>query len=536
MTSPDVIFIVLDTQRADRLGCYGHTRPTSPNLDRFAAEGALFERAVSPAQWTIPSHASLFTGLYPTAHGVTQSSQSLSANRPHLAEVMRRLGYETIGFCNNPLVGVLNNGFKRGFQTFYNYGGAFPSVPDSSNPWPWPVSRLAESYTQFLRRISYPIQNFVGRSDLAFRISLHAWLTPLWSKIANFKGQNERSTQDVVQFLQDREENTSDQPLFLFMNLMETHLPFWAPAEFVDRIAPYFRHSKEARAIMRTWNREAYRWAAPLAEPLDELEERVLKDMYDAEVAYQDYYLGALFETLAQRRRNRDTLTIIVADHGDGLGDHNFFGHAFVAYDELVRVPLIMHWPGKVAAETRVAAPVSTRRVFHTILDAAAPTAEQSPALDEALGDDAGHARRLSLRHTLAGRDPEQETAFSEIYPPLNFVKAIESRQPELLARYRCLSPRRAVVRPAREDAGAPLKLITVDDTPEELYNLAADPPEMDNRLAADPLVAAALALALDQMAQRAAREHEAQPAGATVELDGDELLRQRLRGLGYLE
>ena len=182
----------------------------------------------------------------------------------------------------------------------------------------------------------------------------------LWSKIANFKGQNERSTQDVVQFLQDREENTSDQPLFLFMNLMETHLPFWAPAEFVDRIAPYFRHSKEARAIMRTWNREAYRWAAPLAEPLDELEERVLKDMYDAEVAYQDYYLGALFETLAQRRRNRDTLTIIVADHGDGLGDHNFFGHAFVAYDELVRVPLIMHWPGKVAAETRVAAPVST--------------------------------------------------------------------------------------------------------------------------------------------------------------------------------
>ena len=105
-----------------------------------------------------------------------------------------------------------------------------------------------------------------------------------------------------------------------------------------------------------------------------------------------------------------------------------------------------------------------------------------------------------------------------------------------MLARYRCLSPRRAVVRPAREDAGAPLKLITVDDTPEELYNLAADPPEMDNRLAADPLVAAALALALDQMAQRAAREHEAQPAGATVELDGDELLRQRLRGLGYLE
>ncbi|MBP6016825.1 MAG: sulfatase [Candidatus Promineofilum sp.] len=530
MTSPDIIFIVLDTQRADRLGAYGHPRPTSPNIDRFAAEGALFEQAVSPAQWTIPSHASLFTGLYPTSHGVTQSSQSLSAGRPHVAEIVRDLGYETIGFCNNPLVGILNNGFKRGFQTFYNYGGAFPSVPDDSNPWPWPVSRLAETYTQFLRRISYPIQNFIGRSDLAFRVSLNAWLTPLWSKMANFKGQNERSVYDVVNFLQQREDDASERPLFLFMNLMETHLPFWAPGEFVDRIAPYFRHSKEARAVMRTWNREAYRWAAPLAEPLTDLESRVLNDMYDAEVAYQDHYLGTLFDTLARRQRRNDTLTVIVADHGDGLGDHGFFGHAFVAYEELVHVPLILHWPGRVTAGTRVDTPVSTRRVFHTMIDAADPSA--------ALGDafDAANARRLSLRHTLKGRDPEQQTAFSEVYPPLNFVKAIESRRPELLTRFRCMATRRAVVRPSKELAGAPLKLIEVDDVPEELYNLTGDPGETVNTLAQEPAIAAALENTLQQMAQRAARERDLQPTGAAVDLDGDELLRRRLRGLGYLE
>ncbi|HQF70931.1 MAG TPA: sulfatase-like hydrolase/transferase, partial [Promineifilum sp.] len=318
MNSPDILLIVLDTQRADRLGCYGHDRPITPNLDGFAACGALFERAVSPAQWTIPSHASLFTGLYPTAHGVTQSSQSLSSGRPHLAQVLRQLGYETVGFCNNPLVGVLNNGFKRGFGAFYNYGGAFPSLPRQSNPWPWPLNRVAEGYTQFLRRISYPIQNFFGQSDLAFRVSLHAFLTPLWSKMANFKGQNERSVDDVVQFLEERETKPADRPLFLFLNLMETHLPFWPPGEFIDRVAPYFRESKAARTILRTWNREAYRWAAPLAEPLDELESRVLNDLYDAEVAYQDDYLGRLFAALAARGRSRDTLTIIVADHGDG--------------------------------------------------------------------------------------------------------------------------------------------------------------------------------------------------------------------------
>ncbi len=538
MDSPDIVLIVLDTQRADRLGCYGHDRPITPNLDRFAAGGALFERAISPAQWTIPSHASLFTGLYPTAHGVTQSSQSLSSSRPHLAQVLRHLGYETVGFCNNPLVGVLNNGFKRGFGTFYNYGGAFPSLPRQSNPWPWPLNRVAEGYTQFLRRISYPIQNFFGQSDLAFRVSLHAVLTPLWSKMANFKGQNERSVDDIVQLLEEREAQAADRPLFLFLNLMETHLPFWPPGEFIDRVAPYFRDSKEARTILRTWNREAYRWAAPLAEPLAELEARVLNDLYDAEVAYQDDYLGRLFAALEARGRGRDTLTVIVADHGDGLGDHGYFGHAFVAYDELVHVPLIAHWPARLAAGTRVATPVSTRRIFHTLIDAAAPTSETAAVVAETLAEDAPNVRRLSLRHTLDGRDPEGATAFSEVYPPLNFVRAIETRQPELLAQFRCLATRRAVVRPARVSSGTaePLKLIHVDGTADALFNLAADPREMDDLLNQQPEMAAALDHALEQMAQRVEREREAQPAGAAVDLDSDELLRQRLRGLGYLE
>ncbi len=537
MESPDIIFIVLDTQRADRLGCYGHTRPITPNLDRFAGRGTLFEQAISPAQWTIPSHASLFTGLYPTSHGMTQSSQSLPVDRPHLAQLMKRMGYDTIGFCNNPLVGVLNNGFKRGFDTFYNYGGAFPSVPDSSNPWPWPVSKIAEAYTQLLRRISYPIQNFVGRSDLAFRVSLNAWLTPLWSKMANFKGQNERSVQDVVSFLHERETSAPEKPLFLFLNLMETHLPFWAPSAFVDQVAPYFRHNKEARTIMRDWNREAYRWAMPLAEPLSELEERVLNDMYDAEVAYQDHYLGQLFEIIEHRERHRDTLTVIVADHGDGLGDHGFIGHAFVAYQELVHVPLILHWPGQIPAGARIDTPVSTRRVFHTILEAASQTIEQpAPVEEDALGTQ--NVRRLTLRQTINQKDPEQKTAFSEIYPPLNFVKAVESRQPELLTRFRCLSTRRAIVRPSRAAQGdtAPLKSIEVDETPEELYDLAADRAEVTNLMDEQPVIAAAMERTLDEMIQRVTRARQARPGTSPVDVESDELLQQRLRALGYLE
>ena len=127
---------------------------------------------------------------------------------------------------------------------------------------------------------------------------------------------------------------------------------------------------------MHRWNREAYRWAAPLAEPLTELEERVLNDLYDAEVAYQDAYLGRLFTQLAERSNRDNTLTIIVGDHGDALGDHGFMGHTFVAYEELIHVPLLLHWPDHIRPNTTVTTPVSTRRVYHTLVDAA--TADDS--------------------------------------------------------------------------------------------------------------------------------------------------------------
>ncbi|MEZ4590018.1 MAG: sulfatase [Chloroflexota bacterium] len=529
MDQPDIIFIVLDTQRADRLGCYGHPKAITPHLDKFAADGVLFEQAISPAQWTIPSHASMFTGLYPTAHQVTQSSQSLSAERPHLAELLRDVGYQTVAFCNNPLVGILNNGFKRGFETFYNYGGAIPSVPSDSTTLPRPLRRLVEGYTQFLRRISYPIQNFFGQSDLAFRLSLNAWFTPIWSRVANFKGQNERSVRDLSHYLQAREAKGGERPLFLFLNLMETHLPFTPPAEFIDKVAPYLRGSKEARTVMRRWNRESYRWAAPLAEPLAELEAQVLSDLYDAEVAYQDAYLGQLLHTLQQRANAENTLTIIVADHGDGLGEHGCMGHAFVAYQELLHVPLLMQWPRRFAEPARVATPVSTRRVFHTMLDAAGRL-PQSANLDPV------RVHGLTLANTINGHDPEQGIAYSEVYPPLTFVKAIEKRQPELLEAYRCLSVRRAVVQQVGQDDAAlvPHKLIQVDEKLDELFDLANDPLESVNVLAERPFITEPMQKEMNRWVTAVSQQKNQVDAGSQIELD--ENITRRLRALGYMD
>ena len=128
-SKPDIIFIVLDTHRVDRLGCYGYFENTTPNLDAFAKQATIYETAISPAQWTIPSHASMFSGVYPAFHKTIQSGDTLNTRFTTLAEHLKSAGYQTIGFCNNPLVGVLNNGFRRGFDNFYNYGGTIPSTP-----------------------------------------------------------------------------------------------------------------------------------------------------------------------------------------------------------------------------------------------------------------------------------------------------------------------------------------------------------------------------------------------------------------------
>ncbi len=521
MSQPDIIFLVLDTQRADKLGCYGHSRAITPNLDRFAEEAVLFVQGIAPAQWTVPSHASMFTGLYPAAHQVTQSHQALGPERPHLAELLRTAGYDTVAFCNNPLVGILNNGFKRGFQTFYNYGGAFPSTPAESSSLPWPLSRLAAAYTQFLRRISYPIQNFFAQSELAFILSINAWMTPLWSKLANFKGQNERSVTDIVRFLQKREQKKEARPLFLFINLMETHLPFWPPRRFVDELAPYLNRDNTAKTTMRAWNREAYRWQAPLAQPLSELDKQVLEDLYDAEVAYQDDYLGQLFDLLKQRQNHNNTLTVVVGDHGDGIGEHGYMGHAFVAYQELVHVPLLLHWPGRLQPN-QVQTPASTRRVYHTMLDAAAALPESHPYLDTA------EVKGLSLLETVRGREQEH-AAYSEIYPPLNLVKAIERRQPELLEPAGCYQVRRALVKEQ-------YKLIQIDDAAAELYDLQADPHEQTNLAAAHPDVTTDLNDHLNRVRRQTELQRERFTSGAAADAQMDEHLLQRLRGLGYLE
>lgn len=516
---PHIVLIVLDTHRRDRLTTYGYHRKTTPNLGSFAQNAAIFENAISPAQWTIPAHASMFTGEYPTTHQTLQAHAMLDSRFDTVAKLLSASGYQTTGFCNNPLVGVLNNGLKRGFQTFYNYCGAVPSVPKSSNHLPKPFNRLWEWYTQQLRKASYPIQNAFAHSDFLFQASLHPRFVSLWSRLANFKGNTANSIGDVTALL--KEAGRDSKPHFVFLNLMETHLPFSPPDTFIDKFAPYFKESREARDFLRRYNVETFRWLLPIEEPLDELESAVLNDLYDVEVNYQDYLLSQLLEVLDQAD---DTLTIIVADHGEGIGEHSFLGHSFVAYQELVHVPLIIKFPDGMGAGQHIDETVSTRRLFHTMLNAAnleVFETEYRPATD---------VKQLSLARTVEGQDPEEESVFVEAYPPTTFLSMMEKRTPQLIQPFHCTLNRWALYQDE-------YKLVKVENVQEELFHLRVDPGETKNLINQKPDVAAKLSAKFKPFIQQAIeRQPDSWQAGQVVELKNNEQIMKQLQALGYIE
>jgi len=524
---PDILLIVLDTLRADRLSCYGYPRETSPSIDAFAEGGVLFERAISPAQWTIPAHASFFTGEYPTTHMTTQIYDKHSKDQITLAEVLHREGYLTVGFCDNPLLGVVENGLDRGFEEFYNYCGTLPNRPAIADARPRAVGRFAQRLARVLGRSTIPIQDLFAHKNLLLRIALHPRVVPLWQRLVNFKGNTAQSLRDVVGYLRTRQRKGVERPLFAFINLMETHLPYRPPPRFIRKFAPYYWRDCEALDFMQSYNLEHYGWMIPLTEPLTKLQHRVINDLYDAEVAYEDHLLRRLFVYLDEPEVRDNTLVIIASDHGEGLNHHNFVGHSLVAYDDLVRIPLIVRYPRRYPKGERVSTPVSGRRIFHTVLEAAgvSPASSSAGGMQGAPVDMAG----LSLARALDGPDPEVGIVFAEAYTPETLIALMESEDPGAIETFRCRLMRRAAYRDN-------YKLITVGDEPDELFDVVNDPEELDNLISEKPEVAAELSKLLTEFLAEMETRRPTNWEASRLSLDENEEILDRLRGLGYVE
>ncbi len=357
----NVLLIVIDTLRADHLGSYGYARATSPNIDRLAAEGTLYEHAVSGSSWTLPSHASLFTGLPVRDHGTSGNHQTLEPGFDTLAERFQRAGFQTAGFSNNVWTND-SSGLKQGFDTF------------------------AEMWHEHQSRGTN-----ISLDDPA--IDMGAAKT------------NER----ILSWLDGRKGN---RPFFIFVNYFEPHMPYRPPRPFDAAFLPADAAAAEVKRLRSFYSPRDYGYILNVPGMRAEgnaLE--ILTGLYDGEIAYDDAMIGQLVEALRARKLLDDTVLVVTSDHGEHLGEHHLLEHKFSLYEPLLHVPLVIRAPGRVAEHVRVATPVQSYDLFGTVLALA--------------GVGAGKARVLpgSARGAPAG--PPPGNTFSELEFPANFLEVM---------------------------------------------------------------------------------------------------------------
>ena len=447
-----VVLYLIDTLRADRLGLYGYGKPTSPQLDALARESVVFDAAYAAAPWTLPSVGSLMTSTYSCEHGLLRHSQRLSPKLATLAERLQARGYATGGYFQNAIIGPLS-GLDRGLQ----------------------VAELHNDST--------------------------ASLAP-----------------EAGAFL----ERAQGQPFFLYLHTMEPHAIEQVPPAFLKTLGHVSVDDREAYTAH--WDRltdalhiernqgaaasEAAREDAALAmQRLTGLGDSVTR-LYDAAVLQADANLGTVIDLLQERGIWDKVIFIVLADHGEAFGEHGTWFHEHTVYEELVRVPLLIRFPGGEHGGRRVAERVSLLDVMPTLLDyLGAP------------GDCTGCRGRSLLplaRGTAAGWQPAD-------VPALRINRTVWYEPWQAL---------RGDVNIAVRD-GAWKGIWNEEPGRTELYDLAADPGETRDLVESN----AARARELGERAERwlaACRAALVAPI-EVPESEIDEATRQRLRALGYL-
>lgn len=496
----NVVLIVVDTMRGDHMSCASGPVST-PNLDALAAQGVRFTQARSTAPITGPSHASLFTGLDVPEHGVTNNAQVLDERFTTVAEIARDHGLATQAVLS---LGVLRAtfGFGQGFETYeLSLDGRWWRTAGEVNDVVLPLLRArSDEEGRFL---------FVHYSDPHAPYGAPGRYTPEVEIRASARGEWRTATADAhvqtidVDFgngegvfevrMADEDRPESRGLLFHTLKLPEgaSVLPAAGVRQRRGGERPVFRLNPPAKLEFTAGEGSGASSELEyiLRRNLSNSESRV---EYRAEVEYVDEQIGRLLAELKQNGLWEDSVIIFTADHGEGMGDHDHVGHIHQLYDSLLHVPLIVVAPGRVPPGTVVDEPVSLLDLLPTLADLMAWSLPESELPGRSLvplliGEPAGPA------------------------PPLLAVTARPQARRDLVA----------VV-----DGG--FKLIRHQETGlVELYDLGADPGELEDLAEVRPEVVERLAILLDVMTDRGVE------AGAWADLDDES--RAQLEALGYV-
>ena len=315
---PDIIMVVWDTVRADHLSLYGYERKTTPFLNYLASQALVFKRAFASASWTIPSHASFFTGLYPSQHNCHHENLKLASRFDTLAEKLQRLGYINLGYSNNILLDP-NTGLSQGFDRFI---------------------------------INFKKGHYLGE---AFYLTLLYLCLP---EVREDSGAflTEKVIKKWLRRLKKREV-----PFFLFINYMEAHTPYpWTGLAF-----QFFEHPEKTR---RRFYHQSVDWDYFICRGRisKSAQEGIIK-WYDGAIYYLDWHLSRLFNYLSELGLLDNTIVVILSDHGEYFGEHNLFEHSFGLHQNILWVPLLFYFPQKLKPQ-KISKPISLIKVPDIIL------------------------------------------------------------------------------------------------------------------------------------------------------------------------
>jgi len=303
----NVLLVVADALRADYLGCYGQSAPTSPNLDRIAGEGALFETCRTVVPQTLPSFVSLFTSRYPKDHGAATNLILPKEALTFVSDVFRRAGYETAFFVSSY---CLSSRFRM------NQGFDFFSEKFDTNVG----LRL----------------NKVIRSGRAV-------------------------TDDFIEWYRGRDRS---KPFFAVLHYFDPHFPYLPPEEYA---ALFVEEVKEPRV---TYD-EIVAVRKSLVERNGEPDDRArrCRDMYRAEIRYMDDQIGRVVDAVDRPGSGPGTIFVFTADHGETLWEHDdYISHGISVYAGSIRIPLIFRAPGIIPPGRYAAPSVSSIDIAPTLL------------------------------------------------------------------------------------------------------------------------------------------------------------------------
>lgn len=312
--APNVLLIVLDTVRARNLGLYGYARPTTPHLERWAREGTIFDYAIAPAPWTLPTHASLFTGMPPTLLSARFTQRLDDAAR--LPEVLQRRGYVTAGFSGNNAYGTSEAGLARGFQFYLSHRSTPGDILRVAMPLQTALWKSVVT-SRSPRRMLRALRRFDLRTPYITRGEPHLTATELRTRAVSWLDQHR------------------GRPFFMFVNFFDAHTQERPPRP--DQIRRF----------------------ADSPQPIDR---------YDSAIAYADEEVEALMSALRSRGLLDRTIVALTSDHGEHHGERGLREHANSLYLDLLHVPLVIRYPGAVPAGSRVSTPVSLVDLPATLL------------------------------------------------------------------------------------------------------------------------------------------------------------------------